>query len=291
MKRHLLAFATYVIIITAFSYEHEFLTTEIGEKLDRETQLFVEYVGVALHSTALSTQDAVHDLEKVGWKSLHAEEIQKILADRLPSTLGTRHMLVFDENGIQRATSFGPPVKGLDVSDRPYFERLQAGEEALWYGPYVGRTTKFASYAYVKALHDRAGKFDGFVLGIVGSEQLNTLCAHSITSNLTRTVLVSSDNKIVAWCGVDSELASAKESKVGDIFQEFTSLNPQPVTLSDNRLITVKPVVNSGSLSVVSEVSIRNHRLAYVKHMLLDILAYLAALVFLLVPIRKSTNT
>src|SRR5574343_1186688 len=72
-----------------------------------------------------------------------------------------RDLIIFDRYGNQRFISTYFPPPRINVKDRPYFEKLEAGLESATFGPYVGRNSGRYSYALARRILGPDGRFAG----------------------------------------------------------------------------------------------------------------------------------
>lgn len=111
-----------------------------------------------------------------------------------------RDLIIFDRYGNQRFISTYFPPPRINVKDRPYFEKLEAGLESSSFGPYVGRNSGRYSYALARRILGPDGRFAGASFAALEPAYMQEFCWANRLSDDFEAVLINTRNQIVASC-------------------------------------------------------------------------------------------
>lgn len=95
-------------------------------------------------------------------QSQEVHSLLKEIADKHPQ-VGT--VLLFDEAGTARSSSFQFPTPSVNVADRDYMRAFRAGHRSTFVGETVkGRTTGKTAFNIARPMYDQGGQFKGAIV-------------------------------------------------------------------------------------------------------------------------------
>lgn len=253
----LIATALALDIIDSRSTEFEHGMSQIAQ----HDRMFAEHVARSFEGVEILL-DEMHLVLKDGrrWQEWSDEQGHRYLKERLTRSLPQiRHLIIFDADGRQRHANFALPAPPINIADRPYFIRLQAGAEQARYGPYVGRNSKRPTYAIARRLAEPGNRFGGVLLAAIETEYFEQLCHAIRPFEPLRSALVNETGRIVAVCrpspGEKTALPPGDDFRQAFALDEFAEWQGGPARrtlVGERHVLTSEPVPGYGDLHIVS---------------------------------------
>ncbi len=168
-----------------------------------------------------------------------------------------RDLIIFDRFGNQRFISTYFPPPRINVKDRPYFERLEAGHDAATFGPYVGRNSGRYAYALARRIVAPDGRFAGASFAALEPAYMQEFCWANRLSDDFEAVLINARNQIVASCRPTdvSRQSPILGAQVQDVLfgGRLRDILPETGLASGNDLrISVSPVPGFSDLRILT---------------------------------------
>ena len=200
------ALTSTIIVLTFFlsdAYQSRSRELEIGK---RRTELFsimlaehtartLEAVDILLREMA---SDLTHNQDWRDWEPNRGWEYVTSHHSRALPQL--RDLAIFDDKGDQRFVSTYFPTPRLNISDRPYYLALKAGENNVGFGPFAGRISGQYTYALARRVGDAAGEFTGFTFASIEPGYLQEFCWPNRLADDFETVVINDNGEIIASC-------------------------------------------------------------------------------------------
>lgn len=279
-----IALMFFVVADFALLYNSKVIQNE-HEVLEREVQVLATDLELTLSRLRLTSNELAYALGKRG-KDFSAQEVVDMLTAASDESNAVAAVIFFDKTGQQQATSVKDAPPGIRVEDREYFKEAAAGQQSTWFGPYMGRNTGLKTYSFVNAVRIN-GEFGGVLVSSMGVDHLNQICARTMLGTDTALV-VRAGAKIVAGCGIDTEVLSGLESKPNVVPNfDLSDLKAGRFDI-DGVSYYVKPVRESGGLSIVAFTAQRSIRFDLYSKTALDSILFALALGLFILLDRKT---
>lgn len=170
-----------------------------------------------------------------------------------------RDLIIFDRYGNQRFISTYFPPPRINVRDRPYFEKLEAGLESATFGPYIGRNSGRYAYALARRITGNDNRFGGAAFAAIDPSYMQEFCWANRLSDDFEAVLINGRNQIVASCRPTD--VSRQSPILGGQAQDvlfngrLRDILPQTGLANGNDLmISVSPVPGFADLRILSAI-------------------------------------
>lgn len=173
------------------------------QRLQRFAGMMADHTAHAFEAADVVLRDMVTDLgvNHPKWREWSPSRGWEYVSQRHPRSLPQlRDVILFDDEGDQRFVStFFPPPR-INVADRPYFQSLAKGTEAVTFGPFVGRNTGRYAYALARRLQDGLSRFSGVAFAAIEPGYFSDFCWRNRLSDEFEAVLVNAKGVIAASC-------------------------------------------------------------------------------------------
>lgn len=167
-----------------------------GIMMAEHTARAFEAVDVLLREMSADLTNNQHN-----WESWEAGKGWEYVAQRHSRSMPQlRDLIIFDRFGNQRFISTYFPPPHINVKDRPYFSKLEAGQDASTFGPYVGRNSGRYAYGLARRILASNGHFAGASFAALEPAYMQEFCWANRLSDDFEAVLINSRNQIVASC-------------------------------------------------------------------------------------------
>ncbi len=137
-----------------------------------------------------------------------------------------RGLSLFDENGNQLFASWDRNLMGVNITDRPYFQKIRDGALMASYGPYIGRNTGTYTFAVTHRLVDNDGIFSGLVFAALEPAYFQTVCNHIRHDSELNAFFVNADGVVISSCDSPSAAGALSEKIIGASAYNATSAMP-----------------------------------------------------------------
>jgi len=246
------------IIDITLSRSQELRNAEQG--LQHFSRLLAEHNARSLENIDMLLREVAGDLSKnrPDWRNWGGSRGWEYAAHRHSRALPQlRYLIIFDERGEQRFNSTVFPPPRVNVKDRPYFHALQGGEEAVSFGPYIGRSTGQYTFSLAHRILDQNNAFAGVALAGMELNYFQDFCWPNRPSNDFDAVLTNLRGEVIASC---RPVELGEESKfIGRHFSDVLAAGrlkslelSSGLSRHDDWLVSVAPLQSPHHLRIVA---------------------------------------